>query len=106
MIRVDFFILSKLGCFIHTNSFPILLPPADPRFPPWKKDLAASPSFSQDWRPAIDKKEDWERKGPEAPPGSCVKQAGKRWLHIQVQTNSHNYKTTTLSWPFSKVRKS
>ena len=82
-------------CFIHPNSFPILLPPVDPRFPPWKKDRAASPSFSQDWRPAIDKKEDWKRKGKEVPPGSGVEQAGKRWLHIQVQIQTNSHKILT-----------
>ena len=91
MICVD---LSLFCRFIHLNSFPIPLPtPTDPRFPPWKKDLAASPSFWQDW------KEDWARKGPEeVPPGSCVEQAGKRWLHIQVpiQTNSHTILTRQL----------
>ena len=73
IIYAGFFLLEVRSFYphsIHLNSFPILLPTPDPRFPPWKKNLSTSPCFSQDWRPSIDK--DWKRKRTEVPPSSCV----------------------------------
>ena len=91
-IHKPFFLSSKVGLFypysIHGNSFPILPPRTDPRFPPWKKNLSTSPCFSQDWGPSIDK--NWKRKRTEVPPSSCVEQARKRWIHIQASRTNSN----------------